>query len=102
MGLLTDSRSDSKTLGESVSSALETIQVATTEPSADKGSKLLAEQKFLNRPQAFPYFSWVRMEVGARAVATKDEAVSRNRFKFACADWLAAGICMESAIMSLK
>merc|ERR1711954_406166 len=99
MGLLTDSRSDSKTLGESVSSALETIQVATTGPSADKGSKLLAEQKFLNRPQALPYLSVV---VGARAVAAKDEAVRRSRSKFVFVDWLASGICMESAIISLK
>ena len=76
---LTDLRSDSKTLGESVSSALETSQVARTGPLADKGSKLLLEQKFLNRPQALPYLSDV---VGARAVAAKEEAVRRRRLKF--------------------
>merc|ERR1711954_579040 len=96
---LTDLRSDSKTLGESVSSALETSQVAKTGPSADKGSKLLVEQKFLNRPQALPYLTDVD---GARAVAAKEEAESLRRLKFWFKDWLASGICMESAIISLK
>ena len=97
--LLMDLRSDSKTLGESVSSALETIQAATTGPSTDKGSKLFSEQNVLNRPQALPYLSLVD---GARAVAAKDEAIRRSHSKFSFVDWLGPEIFMESAIISLK
>ena len=35
-------------------------------------------------------------------MAAKDEAVHRNRFKFAFVEWLGAGICMESAKISLE
>ena len=59
-------------LGESVSSALQTSQVATTGPEASNGSNPFVEQKALKQPQAFPYLSEV---VGARAVAAREEAV---------------------------
>ena len=96
---LTDLRSDSRTLGDSVSSALETSQVARIGPLADIGSKLFLEQKVLNRPQALPYLSDV---VGARAVAAKEEAVLCRHSNSVLDELPTAETCMESAMMSLK
>ena len=72
---LIDLRSDSRTFGESVSSALQTNQVATTGPEALNGSNPFVEQKALKRPQALPYLLEV---VGARAVAAREEAVLQS------------------------
>ena len=96
---LIDLRSDSRTLGESVSSALQTSQVATTGPEALNRSNLFVEQKALKQPQALPYLSEV---VGARAIAAREEAVLRSRLILRFCEFPTEEFVMESDMISLK